>query len=289
MWAWIESDIVHLTEEDLVLYRYQESPDREAVARHLATCADCRAEYAALDRIFAAVDAPAPEPGPAYEREVWARIQDRLAPNPGAAAPHGFGTWAPLTRWIWPQLALAASVALLLIATVWPAPHSVAPAGTSPIASVAPASTPATTPGEPQEPQSAASIRNRVVLSAVGDHLQRAELMLTEFNNIEGRNGRIDLTEQQAWAEDLVSENRLYRRSAADANAHQIVGLLDELERVLLEVAHAPTATTPEQLDHLRRQLDTQDVLFKVRIVGAGMRDRLQMAAAGRTTRGQTS
>ncbi len=286
---------MHLTEEDLVLYRYQESPDREAVARHLATCADCRAEYAALERIFAAVDAPAPEPGPAYEREVWARIQDRLEPNPGAAAPHGFGTWAPLSRWIWPQLALAASVALLLVATVWPTPHSVArvaPTGTNPLASAAPAPTTmgTATPGsEPQEPQSAASISNRVVLSAVGDHLQRAELMLTEFNNIEGRNGRIDLTEQQAWAEDLVSENRLYRRSAADANAHQVVGLLDELERVLLEVAHAPTATTPEQLDHLRKELDTQDVLFKVRIVGAGMRDRLQMAAAGRTTRGQTS
>jgi hypothetical protein len=48
---------------------------------------------------------------------------------------------------------------------------------------------------------------------------------------------------------------------------------------VLLEVAHAPTETTPEQLDRLRMRLGTQDVLFKVRVVGAGMRDRQQMAA----------
>jgi hypothetical protein len=268
------SDIVHLTEEDLVLYRYQESPDPDAVARHLAICAECRAEHAALERMFTAVEAPAPEPGPAYEREVWARIQDRLS-----AVPRGTlrAPWAPLSHWLWAPLALATVVAALFVA-VLPSASNRVPSQVQ---------TQAQRNDEPQAPQTAASIRNRVVLSAVGDHLQRAELMLTEFNNTDGHNGRIDLTEQQALAEDLISENRIYRHSAADANADQIVGLLDELERVLLEVAHAPTTTTPEQLDRLRKQLDTQDVLFKVRIVGAGMRDRLQMAA--NTARGQIS
>jgi hypothetical protein len=119
-----------------------------------------------------------------------------------------------------------------------------------------------------------------VLVAAVGDHLQRAELLLTEFNNTDGRaRGTIDLTEDQARAADLLSENRLYRRSAADVNEDQIVALLDDLERVLLEVAHAPAETTPERLDRLRLEIGSQDVLFKVRVVGAGMRDRQQMAA----------
>jgi hypothetical protein len=44
-------------------------------------------------------------------------------------------------------------------------------------------------------------------------------------------------------------------------------------------VAHSPAETTPERLDRLRMRIGTQDVLFKVRVAGAGMRDRQQMAA----------
>jgi hypothetical protein len=307
----------HLTEDELVLYRYEESPDRDAVARHLATCADCRGMQAALDRMLAVLDAPVPEPGPAYEREVWMRIQDRLEPGPGAA--WSLRAWltgeaaGPRARWVWPQVALAAGVAVLLLGvTRWAPPVRVpdaspasartiaGPAGlgaagtaSTALASAAPAgrgtaamamgrsvgTSAAASAAMPQVPQDAASIRNRVLVGAVGDHLQRAELMLTEFNNTDGHHGVVDLTEQQAWAEDLVNENRLYRRSAADVNEDQIVALLDDLERALLEVAHAPAETTPERLDRLRLRIGTQDVLFRVRVAGAGMRDRQQMAA----------
>jgi hypothetical protein len=275
--------MTHLTEEDLVSYHYQESPDPDGVTRHLATCAACRAQRAALDRVFAMLDAPVrvPEPGPAYEREVWTRIQDRLVPERRV-----FRGSQRSYRWLVPQLALAACVTLLLVSVLLLEYRS---GGTSAPGAGLRASNPSGGTGAPsaaaptearQEAQSAATIRDRVVLAAVGDHLQRAELMLTEFNNTGGTSrGTIDLTEQQAWAEDLVSENRLYRRSAADTQEGQIVALLDDLERVLLEVAHSPAETTPERLDRLRTRIGTQDVLFKVRVAGAGMRDRQQMAA----------
>jgi hypothetical protein len=281
----------HLTEEDLVLYRYEESPDPDAVARHLGTCADCRAHLATLDRLFAAMDAAVPEPGPAYEREVWARIQDRLAAEP--PAPWSLRRWLggassrSIGHWVVPQVALAACVTLMLAGIVWFERYGHAPAAlpggiakvTAPAASSPVGATPP--PESRDTPQTAEQIRNRVLLAALGDHLQRVELMLTEFNNTDGHRGVIDLTDEQAWAEDLVNENRLYRRSAADAGSEdQIVAVLDDLERALLEVAHAPTETTPEQLDRLRMRIGTQDVLFKVRVVGAGMRDRQQMAAA---------
>jgi predicted anti-sigma-YlaC factor YlaD len=275
--------MAHLTDEDLMSYREQESPvaDTAAIRAHLAACADCRANLATLDRLFAMMDVPVPEPGPAYEREMWVRIQDRLAEE-----PRGFGH-LNLGRSLLPQLGLAAGVALLLMGLFWferPGGGATAPSRQMASAqaggtSVGPSkAVPASLPGEQAE--GAAGIRSRVLVAAVGDHLQRAELMLTELNNTDGHaRGTIDLTDQQTWAEDLVNENRLYRRSAADVNEDQIVAVLDDLERVLLEVAHAPAETTPERLDRLRMRLGTQDVLFKVRVVGAGMRDRQQVAA----------
>jgi hypothetical protein len=272
--------MAHLTEEELMEYRDDEavdaSIDRAAVKAHLADCADCRELLATLDRLFAALDVPVPEPGPAYEREVWARIQDRLIAEPRQSWLSGWRQWVLL-----PQAGLAAVVAVLLVSFFWVErdaflhhgkPGTPVVAGPDQAQAQAQAQTQA---------QGAASIRNRVVMAGVGDHLQRAELMLTEFNNTDGSaRGTIDLTDQQAWAEDLVQENRLYRRSAADVQQDQVVALLDDLERVLLEVAHAPTETTPERLERLRLQLGTQDVLFKVRVAGAGMRDRQQMTAA---------
>ena len=81
--------MAHLTEEDLVLYRDGEAPDTGAVQAHLSTCAHCRETLATLDRLFATLDVPVPEPGPAYEREMWARIQDRLVAEPRQS--WGFG------------------------------------------------------------------------------------------------------------------------------------------------------------------------------------------------------
>jgi hypothetical protein len=272
--------MAHLTEEALIEYRDGEAPDaaldRGAVKAHLAACADCREMLATLDRLFAALDAPVPEPGPAYEREVWARIQDRLVAEPRRG--WGFGWGLGWGQWMLPQAGLAAVVAVLLVGLFWVERAALIHRGTP----GTPATPVAAGPDQAQDQaQGAASIRSRVVMAGVGDHLQRAELMLTEFNNTDGTSrGTIDLTDQQAWAEDLVQENRLYRRSAADVQEDQVVALLDDLERVLLEVAHAPTETTPERLERLRLQLGTQDVLFKVRVAGAGMRDRQQMAAA---------
>jgi hypothetical protein len=270
--------MAHLTEDELIAYRDREAPDPDAVRSHLATCTDCRAQLATLDRLFALLEVPVPEPGPAYEREMWARIQDRLAAEPRRSWTTGLG------QWLLPQVALGACVTLLLVSIVMlerPGGSGQTPTAGSTPPQQARTTAPEATPVAAEQAQGVAGIRIRVLLAAVGDHLQRAERMLTEFNNTDGSaHGTIDLTDQQAWAEDLVSENRLYRRSAADMNEDQIVGLLDDLERVLLEVAHAPAETTPERLERLRLEIGSQDVLFKVRVAGAGMRDRQQMAAA---------
>ncbi len=261
-----------------MLYRYQESPDAAVVERHLEACRQCRDEYAALERVLGLVEtglvtSHVPEPAASYERQVWMNVERRIAEDANRpwwmfwrAEGFVFGVGG---HGLVPQLALAATIALLLAGSfaidqaVRPK-SPVVPVGTSPSRVAA-------------APEAAGNARGRVLYAAVGEHLQRSELMLVEFNNVDA-DGQIDLTPQQEWAEDLVSENRLYRQSAAEAGEAQMVSMLDDLERVLLEVAHAPERADGEELQRLRTRLDTQDLLFKVRVAGAGLRAREEMA-----------
>jgi hypothetical protein len=271
--------VEHLTQDDLVLYRYQESPDAAVVERHLDACRQCRDEYAALERVLGLVEtglgtSNIPEPAPSYERQVWMNVERRIAED---AAAHANRPWWMFWRaegfgyGLVPQMALAAAIVLLLAGS-FAIDRAVRPSLPG-----APAGTSVSGAASPSAGETAGNARGRVLYAAVGEHLQRSELMLVEFNNVEA-DGPIDLTPQQEWAEDLVSENRLYRQSAVDAGEAQMVSVLEDLERVLLEVAHAPERADGEELQRLRTRLDTQDLLFKVRVAGAGLRAREEMA-----------
>lgn len=263
----------HFSEEELVLYRYRDvdPAEADAIARHLRTCEACQREYDALERVLMAVDVSVPEPSPAYEREVWARIQDRLHESPGGWRSLWASSFGLRGGWM-PQAALAGVAALLIISFVSLRylPLSGVNRPTDTVATDTPKDDPA------------AAARGRVLLAALDEHLHRSEFMLTELNNLDARPGlkdaEVDLSREQAVAEELVNDNRLYRRTAIDVGDRQTASLLDELERALLDVAHSPSSATPAQLDDLRNRLDAQGVLFKVRVAGAGMRER-QMAA----------
>jgi len=49
---------------------------------------------------------------------------------------------------------------------------------------------------------------------------------------------------------------------------------LEELERLLLDVARGPSQLTPEDLASLRQRIEEKGVLFKVRVIGANLRER---------------
>jgi len=53
-----------------------------------------------------------------------------------------------------------------------------------------------------------------------------------------------------------------------------IAGLLDELERVLLEIVHSPSRPSAMQVDELRRQLHDDGILFKMRVLDTAVRNR---------------
>ena len=66
---------------------------------------------------------------------------------------------------------------------------------------------------------------------------------------------------------------RLYQQTALRAGDHMMAGVLDELERVLLEIAHAPSRLEPAQLDDLRLRLRSDGILFRIRVLGSTVRN----------------
>src|ERR1700722_5232578 len=101
----------HLTEEQLLDYRYGESADSAGIEKHLHECANCRASYEALQGVLAMVEAlPVAGPGPHFEARVWNKIAPKLA-KPGF-------DWNALTAWMSPKrlIPVGAVAALLVVA-----------------------------------------------------------------------------------------------------------------------------------------------------------------------------
>ena len=67
--------------------------------------------------------------------------------------------------------------------------------------------------------------------------------------------------------------------TAARAGDTRVSSVLDDLEPVLLEIAHGPDLLTPEQVESLRRRIEGDGILFKVRVAGSTVRHREEKAA----------
>jgi hypothetical protein len=249
----------HLSEDDLILHYYGETDRAESarVASHLASCADCQRAKDTLARVMAMVDAAAPVEAPAgFDRVAWARLEPALD-------SHRTPTLRSLF-WF-PQWALAGGVAALLVAAFFAGRIS----NTNP-------STPSPATGLVAEGAS-----ERVLQSAVGDHLDRTQMMLVELVNAETDHSDVFASEQ-ARAADLVAANRVIRRSALQSGDGQIVDILEDLERVLLEIANAPTDASSKQVTDLQSRITNEDLLFRLRVITQEMRQRqLQDREAG--------
>ncbi len=246
---------MHLTDDELVLHYYgemSESAEARACA-HLDECLGCRENLARLERVMAALDrAELPEPDAFFEARTWARLEGdvmRLKAQ-GAVVP------AAATRGVpWHAIAWGAAAALIVIAAfVAGRFYSGPPAAVHTVA----------TTDDP--------VRERVLLVDLGDHLDRTETALVEF--VSGTDGR-DVESGRGRVEDLVAANRLYRRTARTSGDEAVADVLDELERVLIEIANTAPEASVDDLDVVRQRIDTRGLLFKVRV----MREQLQERA----------
>jgi hypothetical protein len=108
--------------------------------------------------------------------------------------------------------------------------------------------------------------RDRVLLVVVGDHFDRSERVLVELTNLTP-NGTVDIGAERAVAEELLASNRLYRRTALDRGEDSVATLLDELEPVLLQIAHSPDDVSADELRRIQKRVEAKGLVFKLRVV----------------------
>jgi hypothetical protein len=255
---------MHLNEDDLILHYYGEASAAEpGIQSHLESCAECSASWQQLRRVMEAIDtAPVPEPGPSFERVMWARLQQELGDELGAPRVSGAGGWR--SWFTGPRLVVAGSLAAIVIVVgALRMSTGDAPAGTA----VADAD--------------AGSHREQVMLTAVSDHIEQSQVVLVELANAETPgvgDGDIDVTFERDAADDLVSAGRLYRETARETGNLQLAALLEELEMVLVDIARGPGAISAEELAAIRAQIEEQQLIFKLQVLGADVKARRESA-----------
>jgi anti-sigma factor RsiW len=258
----------HLTQDDLVLHYYGEMNGAEETrtTSHLSACAECHANYRRLQRVLAVVDESAqvaPDLPESFERTVWARLEPNLRRE-----RVDWQSWFVLS----PQrLAWAAGIVLLV-------------AGAFFAGRLAPRTPDVVTTQTMPVPD---RLREQVLLVDVGEHLDRSQMVLTELGNrdeaIAEAQGTVDISGERARAEQLVAANRLYRQTAVATGDTAIVDLLDELEHVLIDLAASPEQMSSQDLDEVRRRIESRSLLFKVRVLSSEIRQRQRSIRQERT------
>ncbi len=253
------------SDEELILHYYGEG--RAGIEEALAD-PEVAARWQRLRRLLDAVprEVAVPERAPGWEEGVWQRVRMRLQLGevPATSGTEVAGTevagtsrWrrfrlgpAPALRW-----AAAFGLLALLAGAFWAG-------GLWRQRQAAP------------EARIAAGAVDRVLLLAVAEYLEKSERLFLELAN-RPLEAEADLSLERDWAVQLTGAGRLYRQAAVAAGASDLAYLLQELEPLLLESAHAESPVPAAELEALRQRLHREDLLFKVRVVGQGVESRL--------------
>jgi len=227
----------HFSEEDLIAYQLRESSDEGAVSRHLESCPECAdlsESIAETLRVFSAEPVPQPD----LEHN-WQRLHGNLS----VLTPERKRGLDLLRRhWAWPAFGLAAAALVLLTAFgmrihgTGETKHNIAVNGHGPLTT------------EPTD-------------SAIANHLEAAERLLTEVNNSSGLLD--DTTREQAH--NLLLNNAVYVRNARDSGDLAEAAVLENFGRVLTTLDNEPQ--TSHSTWRLRLEMNTSGLLLDIRIL----------------------
>ena len=248
----------HPDEQRLMEFASGHAADAKAIEQHLAECAACRESVDAVRRVVAAASAmEVPEPDGSFEARIWRGVQAELEPRRATA---GWREWFSMRR-----LAAATAMATVVLAAFlagrfWPRPAETP----APVAAVTP------------------QVKERILLVAVGDHLDRAQSILLEISNAEPAAGagskNVDISHEQKRAEELLGANRLYRQTALRTGDAPVADVLDQLEPLLVELANGPAEVPASELEALQKRIAARGLLLKVRVVSSNVREKERTA-----------
>lgn len=243
----------HLSEEQIVLHCYGDAEEPAEINRHLSECTECQRRFAEIQSLLRQIEpVEVPEPPAVFEERTWLRLRERL-PQKRRNFPEWMFGPISVQRWAVGAVAVLVIAVAFLAGRFWPN-------GTHSDTAV---NSPAT--NSPVDPQ-------RVVLVAVGDHLERSQMLLVEVMNADPGT----LADEQKEARDLLDTNYLYAASAQRAGDPRVARLLDELGRTLVEIANSPSQMSDADLRQIRGRIQSEGLLFKVRVVGSDVNSRLR-------------
>jgi hypothetical protein len=253
----MDQHMKHLNEAELLDHYYDESTSAADCERHLKSCAACAKHFADLRRDLDGVKPIVPPVrGEDYAEQVWQSIRSSL---PVYEKPGWARYWQPLA---W------ASACALLLAVAFVAGRQWERKQTPSVAVAA-------------DPQA----RQRLVVVVLGDHLDRSERLLVELNHA-GSND-VSAIPLRGEARELLANNRLVRQSAIRAGDLKVEASLDRLERLLVELANQPDEPNEQDLNRLRQEMNTDGLLFDIRILRSRVGSRaLEPQDAATATKG---
>jgi len=246
------------SDAELVEHFYGESERPQEIERALEASAELRTRYAALRELLGRIVPPeVPDPGPEYGEELWRRLEPALAQQRVRAR----------SALAW-RVAGGLAAVLVLLAGAFVLGRS-----------------------SGQKDERAAIVaqglsqesRDRLLLAAALDHLDQAEVFLVGLKNDDVRAAGGGFTLARSRAAELVVSNRLLRGSLHEASGGAgentpggsragLSVVLEDLEPLLLEIAHAPDGLAQADLDMLRARLRERGTLIRLRAV----QDRIQ-------------
>lgn len=237
----------HLNEEELIELYYGEAPS--AASAHLAACPECAAEYQELRQTLYLIWPADPQLPAKYGEQVWQTLQPRLIPYPKRTM-----LWH---EWTWLRaVTLAVNATMLLAVAFLGGRYWERHVAHSDNVAV----------------NGALEVTQRKMLVALMDHLDRTERLLVALEHADSSD-HVENAQLRSEARELLASNRLYRTTATDAGDSMLASMLEQVNSLLAEVANDPTLTAAD-LQRVRQEMNTQGLLFEIRVLMAQRPDR---------------
>lgn len=222
---------------------------------HLDACEECRVELGRIAQLLDRIQPPeVPEPDEDYEERVWQRLSWRLRGEKKRARRVEWMRWG----------AVAAVVVIAFVAGLLWKRDNRKPlvVDNTPLENRA-----QLVSNQPSTQQQ----RDRILLIVVNEHFDESERVLVELSNLKSNEGA-DIGPERERAEALLASNRLYRRTAEGRGEENVATLLDDLEPVLLQIAHAPSQVSAKELRSIQKRVEAKGLVLKLRVVRASVR-----------------
>ncbi len=121
--------------------------------------------------------------------------------------------------------------------------------------------------------------QQHVVVVILGDHLDRSERLLVELKHVDADNTEL-VSPLRDQARALLAANRILRENAEKNGDPALSKTLDHLDHLLTQLANQPGGLSADAITRLQSEMNSQDLLFEVRVLRSRIPHRQSSAHA---------